>query len=70
LGHRSGNIQAREHERVWEGHVIVENWIMTAGAGIDVVTNHVIVTVITYCEQGIISTTIVVTIPYKSTWLI
>jgi len=30
-----------------KGHVIVEDQIVTAGAGIDAVTNHVIITVIT-----------------------
>ena len=28
-------------------HVIAEDWIVTAGAGIDVVTNHVTVMVVT-----------------------
>ena len=30
-----------------KGHMIAEDWIVTAGAGIDAVTNHVIVTVVT-----------------------
>ena len=30
-----------------KGHVIAEDWIKTAGVGIDAVTDHMIVTVIT-----------------------